>query len=326
MKATAAVKVINANFAPIVGQENAKDRLSDVCLSPIVEDGYFAPLLIIAPVGTGKTKIVRALKAILKETLGRKIINFESGAEMGTALSFFEDVLIPHVHDKDCVMIVDELHKASKSIMSTLHDMLDITMERGTKLVKKADYECVVNLNRHAFIFATSEVDKLDPALLSRCERIDLTLYTDEQMEQILFQGMEATGITFNENSLRAIAECNRGSARDVVKWYNAINRHVSIAEKSTINKKDVAEIIRKMEMFPRGVSKLEMKTLLHLEKAGELQRKELANRNLCTPSEQEANERYLFQKGLITVDTKRKLTADGRAYLVEMRKEGFIE
>ena len=326
MKATAAAKVIQSQFAPIIGQTNAKDRLKDVCLSPIVEDGYFAPLLIIAPVGTGKTRIIRALKAILKETLARKVINFESGAEMGTPLSFFEDVLIPYVHDKDCVMIVDELHKASKGIMSTIHDMLDITVERGVKVVKKADYECVINLNRHAFIFATSEVDKLDPALLSRCERIDLTLYTDDEMEQILFQGLEKSGITFNENSLRAIAECNRGSARDVVKWYNAINRHVAIAEKSTINKKDVAEIIRKQEMFPKGVSKCELQTLLHLEKAGELQMKELANRNLCTPSEQNANERYLFQKGLITVDVKRKLTVAGREYLVTLRKEGFIE
>ncbi len=144
-------------------------------------------------------------------------------------------------------------------------------------------------------------------------------------MEAIIFQGLENDGVTFNDNTLRAIAACNRGSARDVIHWLNAIRRYLARHDKKTINRGDVRSIIEKKECYPMGVSKNELRTLLLLEKDNGQQLQSLANKNLCAPDEQKANERYLMTRGLIKIDGVRYITKDGRDYLAQLRADGYI-
>ncbi len=320
-------KVIDGIFEPIIGQELAKTRLADILASPLVENGYMAPTLLIAPPGIGKTKILRACKAIVKSLLpDRRTLYFETGKEMGTPLGFFEQVLNPYVHGKEAVLFVDEFHEAPGPIQSIVRSMVEITTNREPKTIRKGDYEVTVNPLSHGFFLATNKIDSLDPALVSRFERIDLSMYSDVEMEGILFQGLQDENISFFDNTLRKIAQCNRGSARDVVHWINAIRRHLALRGKKSINKVDVAEIIRKRETYPCGVSMNELNTLLLLEKHGEQQMKELAAKNLCSPTEQNANEKYLLQRGYMTIDGKRYLTQAGREYLASLREDKFID
>jgi Holliday junction resolvasome RuvABC ATP-dependent DNA helicase subunit len=325
-------RIIDKHFEGMVGQEIARRRISNTLLGAKLQDGFMAPTLIVAPPGIGKTHLLNAVKRIYKDFWGdeRKAISCPSGDELGGVTEFFEDVLVSHVHDKKACFFIDEFHKASKGVQSLFHSMIEITAARTPKLVRKADYECLVNPLNHGFIFATNRVEEIDPALLSRLDRIDLSLYNDTEMEQILFLGLESDGIVFYDNTLRKIAECNRGTARDVVKWIESIRLHLAIKGlvqgKKLLNKQDVSEIIKGREAFPLGVSKNELNTLLLLDAHGEMQMKQLAARNLCgSPAEQNANERYLLQRGLIEIDVLRKLSKEGREYLAQLRKEGFI-
>lgn len=325
MTLTNANSIIDNHFRSIVGQGIAKARLRDILLAGVQENGFLAPTLLIAPPGLGKTRLLAALQAAAKEIFKRKHAFFPSGKEMGSVASIFEDVLVPHFHAQPAIMFADEFHEAAKPVHGLVRSMVEVTAKREPKEVTRGALSVTVNPRLHGFFLATNRVDELDPALLSRFERIDLALYTDEEMEEILFDVLIEEKITFHENTLRRIAECNRGNARDVIHWSNAVRRHLSIAGKTTVNKADVAEIIRKREAFPLGVTRNELATLLHLEKFGELQMKELAARNLCAPAEQNANERYLLQKGFLTIEVKRKLTQAGREYLRELRDEKFI-
>lgn len=315
--------VIREFFSPIIGQSTPKERLSEILIGPTVEGGYMAPVLIIAPPGVGKTKLLRAIQSIVKKMLGRKTIFFPSGEEMGSSDEFFDDVLIPHVHEKECVMFIDEFQDAASHMRDMVRRMIDITVERHSHVVSHGDKECVIDPKRLGIVIATNEIDKVPAALLSRCERIDLDLYTDDEMEQILFQSLD--GLHFHENTLRKIAECNRGSARDIVHWVNAIRRHAAIAGKKTLNREDVCQIIRKRETFPYGISKNELKTLLLLERFGDQQLKELSAKNHCQAAEQNSNETYLRARNFIEIGIKRHLTKDGREYLAELRKDGFL-
>lgn len=319
------LSLIKPHFTNVIGQEVAKCRLQSLLAGIKVESGFMAPTCLIAPPGLGKTMLLKAAQVTSKEVLGRRTLYFESGSEMGTPAAFFEDVLAPYVHDKDVMVIVDEFHEADKRVQGIVRSMVEISTARNAKTIKRGDLEVTVHPNRFSLLVATNKVDLLDAALMSRLERIDLALYSDEEMEQILFKGIQEDHIRFNDNTLRSIAECNRGSARDVVKWVNAVRRHAAINGKQTINRADCAAIIKERETFPQGVSKNELSTLGLLEKFGDQQLKELAAKHLCSSAEQMKNETYLLQKGFLTIDGKRHLTYAGREYLAALRTEGFL-
>jgi Holliday junction resolvasome RuvABC ATP-dependent DNA helicase subunit len=327
MNIATASQIIDDTFSTVVGQTFAKKRLKQILLGSLMEEGFMPPVFIAAPVGTGKTLFMRAIKSIIKAlTPERRTIFFESGNEMGTPLAFVEDILVRHLPEAEVTMFVDEFHEAKSGIHGILRSLIDVTIERAPKRFKLKDYEVFFNPKRHSMVVATNKVDEIDSALMSRFERIDLELYSDEEMEQILFRALQSQGITFNENTLRRIAECNRGNARDVVKWADSIRAHVAVAGKRTINKKDVADIVKMRETFPLGVTKNELRTLLHLESAGPLQLKMLAARNMVSCGEQMSFESYLFKRGFLAIDVLRRLTKAGREYLAELRADEFID
>lgn len=322
--------VLDQIFSKVRGQKVAIQRLKNLILAARV-DGFMAPQLIVAAPGLGKSKLLKAFKDACRKVLGRSTVGFDDGAECGTKVAFVEEVLIPHFNytdpdSKDKVLAIDECHNMKGPVASIVRSFLQPDAARSCVTIRPhGDYEMTFNPNKMTVILATNKIDKLDPALVSRFERLDLVDYLDNEMEEILSDALEGADIQFNENTMRKIAECNRGTARDIVHWVNAIRQHLTIANKKTINKADVREIIRMRETYPLGVSQNELKTLLALETFGHMQLKELAAKNLIEAKEQNANEKYLLQRRLIGIDGKRHLTPEGMAYLADLRKEGYI-
>lgn len=319
--------IIDTHFAPLVGQTAAKTTLKEILLGAVAEDGFMPGVLLGAPKGIGKTTLMKATKGACKEIFGRKNLWFESGKGLGDVTSFFERVLIEHFNDKEAMLFCDEVHEANEAMQNVLRGMMEPSVLREAKAVKHLEYSVNIHPCMHGIFLATNKLNKVDPALQSRLERIDLALYSDDEMEQILFRGLDGAGITFNEDSLRVIAQCNRGTARDVVHWVNAVRRYVAIhKERRTVNKADVATIIRNREAYPLGISKLELRTLLILEEHGDQQLRELAGKNGgCSSEEQQETEKYLMARGLMTVDSKRKLLDAGKAYLKMLREEKYL-
>lgn len=324
----AAEKVIDGELAKIVGQEQAKARIKQILLGALADEGFMPPVLIVAPPGVGKSHILKIWNALVRCLLEKRVLQFATGEECGTRTSFMEDVLMGHVDGKKAHVSVDEAHEAKKPVLNLFRSLLEPCVNRLNRVLQVPMSDATVTWNPHlnSMTLATNQIDKLDPALVSRCERIDLSLYSDEEMEEILQRALKGANIRFNENTLRLVAMCNRGTARDLIHWQNSIRSFASIAGKNTINKDDIFEIIKRREALPLGVSKAELKTLLYLEKFGPMQLRQLAARNLCESREQSTNEKYLLYRGLITVDVRRKLTTEGRKYLIELRKGGFIK
>lgn len=316
---------IHERFEPIVGQARAKERVTEILLGGAL-DGFIAPMLLVGPPGWGKSFFLKAMRDIIKGPLATKTLYAARGENLGTKAEFFEEIIIPKFHGQKSVVIGDEIHEAAKGVLSSIRSLLEPTADRCARTIQYNDSDVVFDPFLNSFVIATNRIDELDPALVSRFERIDLEAFSSDEMAEILFMGVKADGFTFHENSLAEIARCNRGSARDIIHWINAIRRRVAIQGKTTINKADCMAVIRSRNCFPEGVSALELATLLALERRGPLQLKELAALNQCSSAEQDDNERYLRGRGFIGVDTKRHITQDGRDYLVMLRREKFIE
>lgn len=319
--------LIDAAFLPIVGQDAAKRRFKNKILAALADNGFFAPLLLVAAPGLGKTRFLMVCAQLCRAILGRNKMIFQRGEECGTKIGFVEEYMIPYFHDKDTFLYIDEVHEARKPVLALLRSMLNPTSDRRPHTIRAhGDYELTFDPSKNSMIIATNKIDQLDAALVSRFERLDLVDYTDEEMAQILSNCIADQNITFNDNTLASIAACNRGTARDIIHWQNAIREHLAVAGKRSINKDDVKAIIRARETYPLGITNNEAKTLLHLEKHGELQLKELAAMNIIDAKEQNANEKYLLQRRLIAIDSKRRLTPEGMQYLATLRKSKYID
>lgn len=326
MNVNTATRKVQERFAPLTGQPLAKEALTEIIVGGLEEEGFIAPTFIVGATGFGKTAVLDATRASLKDLYpSRKKIYYQSAKEMESADAFFEDCLVPHMHGQDATLVIDEFHEAPAGCQSIIRQAVEVTSARASKEIKRKDWTFLYEPNRHAIFLATNRIDKVDPAIVSRFERIDLESYTDEDIEQILFRGLQEHGYHFHENSLRILAECGRGNARDVIHWQNAVRRYLAIAGKMTLNKEDVRTILRRKRTLPLGVTRNELKTLLILEGHGGQQLAALAARNLCSSDEQKSNEKYLNARGLIRIDGVRYISDDGRAYLAELRKGKFI-
>ncbi len=329
----AASEIIDARLDDIVGQPAAKARIKDGLLGMLAEDGFMAPELYYAPPGIGKSHLLEAKKELVKTLTtnqdnpkGRKCIYFETGKGTQTPLTFFTKCLVPHVHDTDSVLFIDEAHEASKGVLNLLRTALEPKVARDCKIVRMGDEgEILWNPYRHSMVLATNEIDKIPVPLVGRMEVITLVTYTDDQISQILFRALAKSGIQFHEGSLMEISRCARGTARDMVNWCNAIRRDLAIKGKKTINKADVKEILMKRGVLPMGVTLNELNTLLLLERHGESQLNILACMNQRAVAEQREDERYLKMRGFLTVAQKRCLTVAGRDYLQSLRDEKYI-
>ncbi len=316
---------IDKRFEPIVGQTEAKDQVRDILLGSAL-DGFLAPMLFIAPAGFGKSFFLKAVRDLLRDTFGRKTLLATSGSNLGTKAEFFEEIVIPKFHGKKSVIISDEAHEATKGVLSSIRSLLEPTADRCARTIQYNDSDVTFDPFLNSVILATNRIDMLDGPLVSRFERIDLLRYTEYEMATILFEAVKMDGVIFQDGALATLANCNRGNARDIIHWANAIRRRVTIQGHAIVNRESCLSVIKSRKALPEGVSMLELATLLALERRGTLQLKELASMNQCSSEEQNSNEGYLRQKSLIAVDGKRHLTGEGRDYLAMLRREGFVE
>ncbi|HEY5652895.1 MAG TPA: DNA polymerase III subunit gamma/tau [Pontiella sp.] len=154
------------------------------------------------------------------------------------------------------IYIIDEVHMLSTAAFNALLK----TLEEPPPHVK--------------FIFATTDVHKVLPTILSRCQRFDLRRISVQDIVDRLRTGCEEEGITISEDALLAIARGAEGGLRDaesaldqiisfrgkeiqetdVLAVFGLVSRHVLEHLTEAILKSDVPAIINTiMEMDRAG-------------------------------------------------------------------------
>ena len=101
----------NKNYFPhLIGQENVKKKLS-FYLDAFKRVGFCPFLNLIGAKGLGKTEFAKAFATKLCDNSGndRKFIEINCSTLKNNE-DFFEGLFLPHVHDKEITIILDECH------------------------------------------------------------------------------------------------------------------------------------------------------------------------------------------------------------------------
>ncbi len=202
-------------FSDMVGQEHLARTLKNAVISGRIAHAY----LFVGPRGIGKTTTARifakainclhpvdgepccqcsSCKSIADESNVDVIeIDAATHTQVEKARELCEDVLHLPIASKYKIYIIDEVHMLSKNAWNALLK----TIEEPPAHAK--------------FIFATTEVNKVLPTVISRCQRFDLRRIKGADIAGRLRLICDTEGVKISDSALQIIARAADGGMRD---------------------------------------------------------------------------------------------------------------
>ncbi len=239
-------KYRSQNFDEVFGQEAIIQTLKNS-----LEEGKIAhAYLFSGPRGTGKTSVARLLAKALncekgmgqicgvcdncKEiTTGNSpdVIEIDAASNSGVdeVRNIVEKVKYSPVKSRYKVYIIDEVHMMSNSAFNALLKTLEEPPEHVI------------------FILCTTELYKVLPTILSRCQRYEFKKLTNLDLKKLLIKVLTKEGISYEEKAVEEIVELANGGARDAL---SLLDQVISFSGSSihTKNIEDLFGIVSKKE------------------------------------------------------------------------------
>lgn len=273
-------------FKDIVGQEKPKKEIN-FYLDSYMRTRIVPNMMIVAPKGQGKTTIAREM--------AKGLVQFdESGAVMQvpskldptimrdkrkpfievncstlkSVKAFINGIIIPYIQDKDATVFFDEAGEISKDVATSLLTILNPNPDNRTTF-SLDEYVCDFDFRRQTFIFATNEIQKVNPALVDRLERITLEEYSISHLAQIVQKGL--TAVECKDDVLMDVATVLRGNARAAQKMAGKITAYLK--GHLTFSLKDWEQLKETLSIYPLGLNGWRFKSCatLHRRRRGRL-------------------------------------------------------
>jgi len=309
-------------FPKIVGQDMAKRRLK------FYIDGYNASniiphLMFIAPKGCGKTMMAKALgkNLTLKDdpTKPKPFLEINCST-IKSVKQLFNQIIIPHVNQKECTILFDEASELPKDVTMALLTILNPNASNRTSFSVE-DYVVDFDFSDQSFIFATTEAQHIFHALMDRCERIDLEEYSYDELGEIVTRVLPE--IDFDKDALSNISSVLRGNARAAQKMATNIQTHLAAKDSRRFGMGDWGYLQYNLGILPLGLSPIELQVLNFLDKKKNCSLTYLAAKTGLTKGcLQRDFEMYLQKHNLMEITTEgRAITAKGKKYLKKQKE-----
>lgn len=128
------------------------------------------------------------------------------------------------------VFILDEAHQLSKDAANALLKTLE-------------------EPPRHAiFILATTEIHKMIPTIISRCQRFDFRKLTTPEIAKQLDKIAQKEGVKVEKSALELIASNSQGSSRDAIGMLDQAITFCTVLKDKEITAKDIRDLLGLVE------------------------------------------------------------------------------
>jgi len=304
-------------FDKMIGQEALKRKLS-FYIGAFKQTSRMPFLLFSGAKGTGKTAFAKETsKCLCKKDGSSRPSYVINSSILRNNQTFFENIYLTLIHDKDANIILDEAHNIPSDISQALLTICNSEKDPVRRFQwQDATYE--FDFERISMFFCTTEQDKLFPPLKDRLAVVDFESYTKQNLIDLV--KMYAEDVLFKDGIVESIAKATRGNARSCVKMAQDVETYCKSKEQITFGPDDWAELKADLGILPLGLTNSEVIVLRELNKRGACSLNMLAAATgLSRSALQRDIEQYLLKQDLIRIDGKRKITKDGQKILASI-------
>jgi len=299
------------NYSEIVGQEKTKAKLNFL-LEGFEQTKIMPHLLFVAPRGCGKTMIAQETAKIMNRNKN-VIVNCST---IKNVKSFFNQIMLPYVYDKDTTIIFDEASELPRDVTMALLTILNPNTNNQNEFTFE-DGTYTFRFNQNSFIFCTTEAQKIFHALADRLYRIDMEDYSYISLGKIIQNNLKSKSQFVELDVIDEVASVCRGNARQAQSLANQISSYLMSKNSNKLTSGGWSEIKGKLSIYPLGLSEIELNIIKILKEHGEVRLTNLsAKTNLTKDMLQKNVEMYLMRNNLIEIrPTGRALTKKGHDY-----------
>jgi len=279
-----------------IGQQEAKDRIKSYIKGCAKYNETFPHTFLSAPAGHGKT----LLSNIIANILDKKFVVC-TGGEIKSEQQFVDKI----IECEGGVILIDEANRLSKKVGFFMLPTIEQFEIHGKKI------------KPFTVIFATTHKGDLAKdldALIQRCDlQLELNHYNNDELVTILKQYKEKQypKEDIPENVYFQVAECCRFTPRIAL---SLLREYIFI--------KDWEQVLKNNKIIKDGLNSTDIKILAYLNEFKQgLGKNTISNYLKVKPQTYEHEyEPYLIYKGLIIVDSRRKITEKGKELLNEIK------
>ena len=308
-------------FADVVGQEKAKSKLG-FFLNGHKNTGVVPALIFSASKGGGKTYLAKEFRKGLIQREGddagqRKPLHAINCAGLKRK-AFFEYIIKHRLWEKEVTILLDEAHGIAHDLAENLLTILQPNAENRNEFTYD-DFVLDFDLKKITWLFATSEIHKMNKPLLDRLERIDLEDYQPHHLAEIIRRNMK--DVQFDDSVLEnEVVTVLRGNARSAQKMAGHFKSY--LGKVTTFFSEDWAEVKKALGIMPLGLTPLEIRVLEILKEHKETSLTRLAAVTGMSPEAVRQDiEMSLQRLDLMAITTMgRSLTVKGHIYLNDLK------